>query len=290
MVGIVSAGNFFSADNALLTTLPILLLTIISGLAGYGLFSMFYIGNILILNNNTPQVSYKNILRQSLSLIFPVVSGLLLAGFIILGGLFLFIIPGIIFALFFQFVVYLIILDKLSIKDALKRSTYLVSKAFGPIFVRVILLSFIPFAFSLTLNLITGYSLDETTLGIINGLLSLFYSFFAISYNLILFRQVKTFSGEGSGNIRFLAMIAIIGWILMLFITFFGFNYISSFINQNTPSLTTTDTSGLPEEEFLYEEDISPSTPSATPSISSSPIPTRSAIPTQVSTTSATPL
>lgn len=94
----------------------------------YGLISViFTLGftNLVLDAARNKQVYYKTILNQvSLNKAFKVFLAQLLVGLIVLGGLLLFIIPGIIFALKYVFVTYVMVDQEVpNVGEALKRSS-----------------------------------------------------------------------------------------------------------------------------------------------------------------------
>jgi len=68
----------------------------------------------------------KENLRLSVSLIIPTVLAAILSGLIILGGIILFIIPGIIFSIWYSFIFYSVVLDNKKNMEALRTSKSLV--------------------------------------------------------------------------------------------------------------------------------------------------------------------
>jgi len=290
LAGSVSLSNLPAlASNALLTSIPILGMLLIWVLAMVVLFSLFHIGNVYILSSNTVQIPYKSLLKQSLSVVLPVFLGSLVTGFLVLGGSFLLVIPGIIFALFLQFTTYLIILDRLSIKDALKRSVFLVHNSFGQIFVRLAVLILIPIIFNIVLGLFSNSETSSGSQSILSFLFSIFYSFFSISYMLILFKQAKAVSGQGTSSLKFIVIVSVLGWILALLVGVLGYRSIVSLINTNSTSplpINEPFSTGF-EDDFLLEDEFLLSTPSATPRVTISPTPLSSITP-RVSTSSAT--
>ncbi len=286
LAGSVSLGNLPAlASNAFFTSVPVLLILLVWFLVMIVLFSLFHIGNVYILSSNTTQIPYKGLFKQSVSVILPVFLGNLITGFLVIGGTFLFIIPGIIIGLFLQFTVYSIILDRFPVKESLKRSVFLISNSFGQIFVRLIVLVLIPILFNIVLGLFSSDA-NVASQSILNTLFSIFYSFFSISYMLGLFKQAKAASGQGTGSLKFIVIVSVIGWILAILTTVLGYRAISSVINS-TGTLPSSTFNTLPtnlDEDFLLDDEFL-STPSATPTIRPSTIPATTSA--RVSTSSA---
>jgi hypothetical protein len=286
LAGSVSLSNLPAlASNALLTSAPVLLILLVWILVMVVLLSLFHVGNVYILSSNTAQVPYKGLLKQSLSVILPVFLGSLITGILVLGGTFLFVIPGIIFALYLLFTTYLIILDRLPVMEALRRSVFLVHNSFGQIFVRIVVLILIPIVF----NTVLGLFSNSDSQSMLSSLFSIFYSFFSISYMLGLFKQVKAISGQGTSSLKYIVISSVAGWILALITFTLGYRAISSLINtsQTAPLPINTNLPTDFDEEFLLDDEFLLSTPSATPVVRVSPTPIPSLAPARVSTPSA---
>lgn len=76
--------------------------------------------------NGIPAAPIKEELKKSLPLLWPSILASLLGGLIILGGMFLLIIPGIIFSIWYAFVVYAVAIDNQRPIEALRASKSLV--------------------------------------------------------------------------------------------------------------------------------------------------------------------
>lgn len=81
---------------------------------------------------------FKEELKLSAPLIVPVIIASLLAGLAILGGLIMLVIPGIIFALWFTFTTYAVIVDNKKTVEALKFSKSLVKGRWWGVFWRLL--------------------------------------------------------------------------------------------------------------------------------------------------------
>ncbi|HAZ28881.1 MAG TPA: hypothetical protein DCY48_03865 [Candidatus Magasanikbacteria bacterium] len=77
-------------------------------------------------------------LKFASSILGTAIAVSLLIGIIVLGGIILFLIPGIIFAIWFAFSLYAVILDNQKAIPALKTSKHLVSGRLGAVFVRLL--------------------------------------------------------------------------------------------------------------------------------------------------------
>jgi len=108
----------------------------------------------------------------------------LLAGCIILVGFLLFIIPGIIFAVWFGLAVYVLVVEGLTGTKALSRSKQLVSGYWWPVFGRVLVI----LAISFVLNLISS-ALNIPS--IVYSIISLFSAPFFLTYYFLIYEDLK---------------------------------------------------------------------------------------------------
>lgn len=80
----------------------------------------------------------KTLLKESTTLIWPVIVASILNGLAVVGGIILFIIPGIIFSIWFAFTMYAVVLDNARGTKALSLSKHLVRGRWWAVFVRLL--------------------------------------------------------------------------------------------------------------------------------------------------------
>jgi len=123
---------------------------------------------IVSIRNNITQVVQAY--EKAVSLFLPYIWIIIFTGLIVLGGFIFFIIPGIIFAIWFMFSQYALLLEGKRGYEALKRSKELIKGRFFDVIYRiVIILLIIIFVFSVTKLLLTIIGLS---LSILVGLVS----------------------------------------------------------------------------------------------------------------------
>lgn len=124
-----AAGVLFFAEkkgSAGIALAVLIILVIAAILASIWIFLAF-IRVIATRYLNKPEGKIGEELKKSTPLILPYIGASILFGLIIFGGTILFIIPGIIFAIWFSFYFYEIALDNKGVMDSLKGSKKLVS-------------------------------------------------------------------------------------------------------------------------------------------------------------------
>lgn len=224
-------------------------------------------------------------IKKSFPKILPLFVVGLITGFITTGGFLLFVIPGIIFTIFFMFASYEVVLNNQGILSSIKRSVKLVSHNFGEVFVRVLLLiglyiaySVVKFFIDLPISLVS--QVDETLLVVpfvwagISYFIEFFIWIYILCYSLTLYKQAAAGleSEKGSGKpLLWMFISSIVGWIVgVLLIVTIGV-FIWSTINSkqaqtakpnttleqlnNTPQKTSTR-EALKKNDELYSQII----------------------------------
>ncbi len=116
----------------------------------------------------------------------------LLACFVVLGGFFLFIIPGIIVAVSVTFAIYVLLTDDVRGMDALVRSREYVRGRWGSVFWRFFVAIVVIFAVSFLAQFIAAITGSEVFVGIFSATLSILTTPFMFIYFFQLFHQVKS--------------------------------------------------------------------------------------------------
>ena len=124
----------------------------------------------------------------------------ILAGFITLGGFLLFIIPGIIFAIWFAFPIYVLVSEDLRGMNALFRSKQLVSGKWGSVALRLFTIAIIATVIYsvILLPLLFFVSISKNTADIVGSIISLFLTPFSVTFTFLIYEDLKKFKGEVS--------------------------------------------------------------------------------------------
>lgn len=131
-------------------------------------------------------------LKAARTFFFPMIWAGFLSGIVIIGGFLLFIIPGIIFMIWYGFVYYTLILEKKRGWEALKASKAYVVGNWWPVFGRVMAL----IAVILALTLIIEFFLSMLMLGkpissAVSALIASLYSPFVLTYMYLVYEDLK---------------------------------------------------------------------------------------------------
>lgn len=156
-------------------------------------------------------------LTGGFGVVVPLIFGLMLVGFLSVGGYFLFFIPGVIITILLSMVMYEIILQKSSIGEAMKNSATIVSQNFGFFFVRwlvVIGISILYSMITMFMSVIPGLSM---VVNLLNMIVSVLVSWYFVTFWYLAYSQARAntnFSKQSS--LVWMYIVGIIGWILMI--------------------------------------------------------------------------
>lgn len=268
-MGIILASTTFQANTLIYTAVSF----IVSALYLIGIVllsnSVLTFNTIVLSENKNP--SFKAMFTYSIKKSLPLIVIFILGAILIAGGLTLLIIPGIIFGMFFLFAPFISILENQGPISSLKRSAYLVSRSFGDIFIRLLLLLAIPVVVSIVLDNFQGGDLTLLLVGITGIVFNLLYGWFAVSYLLTLYKQSKQGAdAQGQTKLRPIILVAAVGLVIGA-ILIASINYYNASVLNNVtplPAFLESDADDLLDDELLFNP------PQSTGSASQSPVPT----------------
>jgi len=122
----------------------------------------------------------------------------ILAGFITLGGFLLFIIPGIIFAIWFAFPIYVLVSEDLRGMNALFRSKQLVSGKWGSVALRLFTIGVIALVIYSVIFFPLSFFVGKKAADIVGSIISLFLTPFSVTFTFLIYEDLKKFKGEVS--------------------------------------------------------------------------------------------
>ncbi len=225
--------------------------------------SIAQIGSIIILYDANPKINVFSVIKRGTRLIIPLILVGILVTFFVLGGSFLFIIPGIIFAVALVFSYLLVITENKSPLSAVKRSIFLVKSNLSAFILRILALYAILIVALVTISIVTGIltvsiNIPEVTSAvlIINFIVQVLVSWYAVAYTVTLFKQLQKNTASGESSLKLFTVLAVIGWILGIILGYFIFITVGNLISQfKSGDLRQELTPGEKEEfENLLED------------------------------------
>lgn len=178
----------------------------------------FQAATLLIVSGYKEKPHAGNMLKRGFSFVLPLFLASIVMGFIVTGGYFLFIIPGILFYVALYFVMYEIVLNKRGVLSACRRSIGIVFANFWGLLGRVLLLTLIVFGISFIPGMVIGASGSDTLQAlwsIFSSVISVLVSWYSISYGVTLYNQAEKAAPDNkTGKLLWPVLTAIVGWIL----------------------------------------------------------------------------
>lgn len=220
---------------------------------------VFRIATVVVVAKSDDHPSVKESIKQSLKRVFPLVITDFIILFFMIGGSVLFIFPALMFYFFFLFVNYEVILNNQSFLNALKRSVLLVSRRFGEILIRILILVGITILLTVLIpNLLRKIDPDTYLLiALWSVLLNVLLGWFSLAFTLQLYKQSQEgLENEKLPSLSIFWIVAILGWILAVILLILGIKIALSsstqkfFQKQFAPTPTNYMRRKLPEYNF----------------------------------------
>ena len=153
--------------------------------------------------NHEQKIGIKEAFQKTQNKIISCLWVTFLSGFIIIGGIFLFFIPGILFSIWFSFVCYILIAENLNGMDALLKSKEYVKGKFWGVLWRLIFIGlfigllyfFIFFLAGLLLGFLQKND-HNFIFNIISQIISIFTTPFLIIYSFLIYKNLKELKKE----------------------------------------------------------------------------------------------
>ena len=197
--------------------------------------SALQVTSILIVDDNG-QSSFGGKFRKSFGYILPLFFINSVAGILIIGGFFLLVIPGILIAILLSFVSLEVILGSQKSLLALRRSAAIISKNFGGIFIRLLVLFLINIGTLIVFNILSRFLPENSKLlmGIVSYIFNIGWSWFSLSFIVNLYKQARSSLDENKiGSIVWIWIVSILGWLVAVGIFLAMWKVISSGILNN---------------------------------------------------------
>lgn len=198
-----------------------IIITIISSIA--------QVGQIIILFEAKSRISVFSVLKRSARYIIPLLILGIVTSFFVFGGFFVFIIPAIIFSIFFSLSYFIVISENTGPLKALRRSVFIVKNNFSSFFLRMLALYGAFILMLIVMSIFTGILstiLDDEFGAIATRVISFVFqigmSWYAGAYVIILFKQLQKANPQGESSLKIIFIISLIGWILSIVIGYFA--------------------------------------------------------------------
>lgn len=193
---------------------------------------VFYIVSIIVISA-VSQITYIKIftsstklpiiktMKESVPLVMPFFVAQLLVQLLVMGGVGLLIIPGIIIAILFSFVSFVVVTENLQGRAALRRSYQLVR----PHFWKIVLVSLsLQIPVQIINQIFSSVSQDYPAVFLLSVPFSIGAGLFIQALNIVLYKNAKAVTPTDKPvRMRWILIVAIIGWIVLLGLLIAGF-------------------------------------------------------------------
>jgi len=170
---------------------------------------------ILEVDNPTAKTPIGTLIQRGLGMIVPLFVVSLITQFLVLGGFFLFVIPGIVIGVLLSFAMYEVILGGTRGLEALKNSISIVSQNFWGILGRwaaIVGIQIVVMAVFSALSEIDGGlgSLFELA----SSIFSMFFSLYTLVFGVLLYRAARANTNLTEGKMTWMWPVAVLGWVV----------------------------------------------------------------------------
>lgn len=197
--------------------------------------SIIQSGSILILEeeNSSQKISFSQIIRKGFGFVIPLLLTSFLVSIIVFGGFFVFVIPAFVFAMFLIFTPYEVVLGNKRWIEAIKGSFLIVSKNFGEIFLRILVI----FGFSFLIGILSSTFSNIDNVGpmfsLVFTLISVVVGWYSIAYYFTLYKQAKaTVNPSEKVSLKWVWIVSIIGWIIGMLVIISTIGLITAMVSS----------------------------------------------------------
>ena len=279
MIGVLFITGFFSpiTGNTAYTATAglILLVEMVIGMILLIAGSLaLQIATIVLLSRDQLIIPLLQLFKASFKRVLPLLGLSLLTCLIVSGGFILLIIPGILFGIMLSLAPYYLVLDNISVVEAMRKSVYVSSKMFGALFIRMAALIGVSIVVSILVNVLQSAAGNLSFLvSLASFVFNIIFGWISIGYFILIFQDAKRNFGEGKGKLSWMVIVALIGWIIIVVGGYFIYKSLpdkTSTINPLTlPALPSP--TPLPSLSSTSSARIASPSPTAKPVVSAKP-------------------
>lgn len=144
----------------------------------------------MILAYRTPSLSFSDSYKQAMKYFWKYIILSILLSLILIVGFILFIIPGIIFSVWFAFATFVLVMENAGVIESLKRSKSYVKGKWWAVAIRLVVMSLIAFIIGIG-SAAVGSMLPEMLGGLVEVVVSILMVPYLIAFTYLLYQDVK---------------------------------------------------------------------------------------------------
>ena len=158
--------------------------------------------------------------------VIPAVIGLSLSTtFLMMGGMWLLIVPGFLISIWLMMSMYALVLDNMGVVASMKESLRVVLSSFLSILLRFGFLIILGWIMGIFLQLLQGLAGDSTVLLLVALVVQMavqyLFQFYAIAYVVLVYRDAQVVAEQKEYSLRGITLTAILGWMFFAVIVVF---------------------------------------------------------------------
>lgn len=206
----MGVGMATGASSAAVMVGVVIFLGLIVGIA-FG--TAYSAGSIMIISEPDSEIGAWKRFTNGFSLVVPLTLLSLVIMFLVVGGLFVFFIPGIIMSILLSFAVYDMILHKTSVTQSMKNSVAIITRNFGEIFIRWLVVVALGFGIGLVLGFVQIIPILGLIISIVGQVL---FGWIVMAYWLMTFTEARARTNiDKPGSTTWMWIVGVIGWVLI---------------------------------------------------------------------------
>lgn len=218
------------------STITILVATVVV----FGFFYLIVVSTLqiasILLVDSQGKTPLASVFRKSLGLVIPLFLVNILIFILTFGALFVFVLPAVLFYFLLTFAQFEVALNNQRWLGAVRRSVLVVSKNFGAILVRLIIIVLIYITITTIIPNLLSKIGPETQIfvGIVSFFVNLLLGWYMLAYQITLYKQARVgLESEQGKGIAWMWVVSIIGWLILGVVFIMGYKVITSGVLQD---------------------------------------------------------
>ncbi|MCR4326507.1 MAG: hypothetical protein NUV52_02540 [Candidatus Roizmanbacteria bacterium] len=192
---------------------------------------------IVLLASDETKTSRLSALKRALHIAPLLLLTSLVAGLLTSGGFILFIIPGLVMALFTAFATYETIFNKRGPFAAISHSARLVGSNFGLVLGRILLLFIVSLVTPIFLQNVSNIESVKVLVSILSALINIFLGWFGIMYSVVLYKHIASNTPpDAKSHTLWMYIVSMVGWAILGLLLYFFIGFLGPLIKKEIAS------------------------------------------------------
>lgn len=180
--------------------------------------SVFGTGMMIAVAEYKERPSIGSLIKRGLGLFLPVFLTSLIMMFLIYGGFFLLVIPGIAIAILTGFSIYEVIFTENRYMAAIKNSVRIVGQNFGELFIRVLVVLGLVIGLAIVQGILQGIVGEDSAamplISLVMGIVQMLFGWFAMAYYYLVYKEARSMTDfNKKASTMWMWIVSVLGWI-----------------------------------------------------------------------------